>query len=158
MLYVSSTYGLMAAPVALLMIGGEFDLSAGVAVTSSALCCSLFSYEFTANMWVGVLVALVLSLAIGFINGWVVVKTGIPSFLVTLGTFFMLQGLNLALTQTITNGAASPSISDIQGFDSAQHVFSSSFTIGGVDIRTSIVLDLIKNTAELPLPAGRSFA
>ena len=41
-LYVSSTYGLMAAPVALLMIGGEFDLSAGVAVTSSALCASLF--------------------------------------------------------------------------------------------------------------------
>ena len=142
-LYVSSTYGLMAAPVALLMIGGEFDLSAGVAVTSSALCCSLFSYEFTANMWVGVLVALVLSLAIGFINGWVVVKTGIPSFLVTLGTFFMLQGLNLALTQTITNGAASPSISDIQGFDSAQHVFSSSFTIGGVDIRTSIVFWIV---------------
>ena len=108
-------------------------------MTSSALCCSLFSYEFTANMWVGVIVALALSLFIGFINGWVVVKTGIPSFLVTLGTFFMLQGLNLALTQTITNQVASPSISDIQGFDSAQKVFSSSFSIGGVNIRTSIV-------------------
>ena len=44
---------------------------------------------------------------------------------------------------TITNGAASPSISDIQGFDSAQHVFSSSFTIGGVDIRTSIVFWIV---------------
>jgi simple sugar transport system permease protein len=138
-LYVSSTYGLMAAPVALLMIGGEFDLSAGVAVTSSALCCSLFSYEFTTNMWVGVLVALALSLLIGFINGWVVVKTGIPSFLVTLGTFFMLQGLNLALTQTITNQVASPNINDIQGFSSAQKVFSSSFSVAGVNIRTSII-------------------
>src|SRR5438552_18556144 len=88
-LYVSSTYGLMATPVALLMIGGEFDLSAGVAVTSSSLCASLFSYEFTTNAWVGVLVALALSLLIGFINGWIVVKTGIPSFLVTLGPFFM---------------------------------------------------------------------
>jgi simple sugar transport system permease protein len=138
-LYVSSTYGLMVAPVALLMIGGEFDLSAGVAVTSSALCCSLFSYEFTVNVWVGVLVALALSLTIGFINGWLVVKTGIPSFLVTLGMFFMLQGLNLALTQTITNQVASPSISNIQGFASAQHVFASSFSIAGVNIRTSIV-------------------
>ncbi|HEY0718939.1 MAG TPA: ABC transporter permease [Streptosporangiaceae bacterium] len=138
-LYVSSTYGLMAAPVALLMIGGEFDLSAGVAVTSSALCCSLFSYEFTANMWVGVVASLGLSLLIGFINGWVVVKTGIPSFLVTLGTFFMLQGLNLALTQTITNQVASPTISNIQGFDSAQKVFASSFSIGGVNVRTSII-------------------
>ena len=51
----------------------------------------------------------------------------------------MLQGLNLALTQTITNQVASPSISNIQGFGSAQKVFSSSFTIAGVNIRTSIV-------------------
>ena len=138
-LYVSSTYGLMATPVALLMIGGEFDLSAGVAVTSSALCASLFSYEFTTNAWVGVLVALVLSLLIGFANGWIVVKTGIPSFLVTLGTFFMLQGLNIALTQTITNQVSSPDISTLQGFDSARQVFSASWTIGGVTIRTSVV-------------------
>jgi simple sugar transport system permease protein len=137
-LYVTSTYGLMATPVALLMIGGEFDLSAGVAVTSSALCASLFSYEFTTNAWVGVLVALGLSLLLGFINGWIVVKTGIPSFLVTLGTFFMLQGINIALTQTITNQVSSPDISTLDGFSSAQKVFSATWTIGGVDIRTSI--------------------
>ena len=138
-LYVTSTYGLMTAPVALLMIGGEFDLSAGVAVTSSALTASLFCYEFTVNVWIGVLVALALSLTVGFLNGWIVVKTGIPSFLVTLGTFFMLQGLNLALTQTITNQVASPTISNIQGFSSAQKVFASSFTIAGVNIRTTVV-------------------
>ena len=85
------------------------------------------------------LVALALSLTVGFLNGWIVVKTGIPSFLVTLGIFFMLQGLNLALTQTITNQVASPSISDMQGFSSAQKVFASSFSVGGVNIRTSII-------------------
>jgi simple sugar transport system permease protein len=121
------------------MIGGEFDLSAGVAVTSSALCASLFSYEFTTNVWVGVLVALALSLFIGFLNGWIVVKTRIPSFLVTLGTFFMLEGLNIALTQTITNQVASPDISALQGFGSAQKVFSATWTIGGVSIRTSVI-------------------
>src|SRR5580700_6397539 len=142
-LYVTSPYGLMATPVALLMIGGEFDLSAGVAVTSSALCASLFSYEFTTNAWVGVLVALALSLLIGFLNGWIVVKTGIPSFLVTLGTFFVLQGLNIALTQTITNQVASPDISTLQGFSSARVVFSGSFTIGGVNIRTSVIYWLV---------------
>src|SRR6266487_6229747 len=128
-LYVTSTYGLMATPVALLMIGGEFDLSAGVAVTSSALTASLFSYEFTTNAWVGVLVALALSLLIGFLNGWIVVKTGIPSFLVTLGTFFMLQGINIALTQTITNQVSSPDISTPDGFSSAQKVFSATWTV-----------------------------
>jgi simple sugar transport system permease protein len=138
-LYVTSTYGLMATPVALLMIGGEFDLSAGVAVTSASLTASLFSYEFTTNAWVGVLVALGVALLIGFLNGWIVVKTGIPSFLVTLGTFFMLQGLNIALTQTITNQVSSPDISTLQGFNSAREVFSASWTIGGVTIRTSVV-------------------
>jgi simple sugar transport system permease protein len=138
-LYVTSTYGLMATPVALLMIGGEFDLSAGVAVTSASLTASLFSYEFTTNAWVGVLVALGVALFIGFLNGWIVVKTGIPSFLVTLGTFFMLQGLNIALTQTITNQVSSPDISTLQGFNSAREVFSASWTIGGVNIRTSVV-------------------
>ena len=138
-LYVTSTYGLMATPVALLMIGGEFDLSAGVAVTSASLTASLFSYEFTTNVWVGVAVGLAEALLIGFLNGWIVVKTGIPSFLVTLGTFFMLQGLNIALTQTITNQVSSPDISTLAGYSTAQKVFSGSFTIDGVNVRTSVL-------------------
>jgi simple sugar transport system permease protein len=137
-LYVSSTYGLMATPIALLMIGGEFDLSAGVAVTTSALTASLFSFEFTTNVWVGVVVALGVALVVGFINGWIVVNTGIPSFLVTLGTFFMLEGLNLALTRTITNQVASPDISTLQGFNSAKEVFATSFSIGGVSINITV--------------------
>jgi len=138
-LYVSSTYGIPAVAVALLMIGGEFDLSAGVAVTSSALVASMFSYEFTTNMWVGVLISLVVALAIGFINGYLVVKTGIPSFLVTLGTFFMLRGLNLAITKVVTGNVGTNDVSDIQGFDSAKKVFASSFNIGGVSIRITLI-------------------
>src|SRR6266545_2566948 len=111
-LYQSSTYGIPAVAVALLMIGGEFDLSAGVAVTSSALVASMFSYQFTANMWVGVVVSLVVVLGIGFVNGYLVVRTGIPSFLVTLGTFFMLRGLNLAMTKQITGNVATNDVSN----------------------------------------------
>jgi simple sugar transport system permease protein len=138
-LYVSSTNGIMAVAVALLMIGGEFDLSAGVAVTSSALVASMFAYQFSANMWVGVLVALIVALLVGFINGWLVVKTGIPSFLVTLGTFFMLRGLNLGMTKVITGNVATNDVSNIDGFDSAKAVFASTFTIGGVGIRITML-------------------
>jgi simple sugar transport system permease protein len=53
-LYSSSTIGIMAVGVALLMIGGEFDLSAGVAVTSLALTASLFAYQLNVNVWFGV--------------------------------------------------------------------------------------------------------
>jgi simple sugar transport system permease protein len=138
-LYVSSTYGIPAVAVALLMIGGEFDLSAGVAVTSAALVASMFSYQFTVNMWLGVLVSLVVALAIGFINGYLVVKTGIPSFLVTLGTFFMLRGLNLAITKLVTGNVGTNDVSNIDGFSSAEKVFASQFTVRGVEIRITLL-------------------
>jgi len=138
-LYVSSTYGIPAVAVALLMIGGEFDLSAGVAVTSSALVASMVSYQFSASMWVGVVVALVVALAIGFINGYLVVKTGIPSFLVTLGTFFMVRGLNLAVTKLVTGNVGTNDVSDIAGFEAAKKVFASQFTVGGVAIRITLL-------------------
>ena len=138
-LYVSSTYGIPAVAVALLMIGGEFDLSAGVAVTSSSLVAAMLSYELSANMWVGIAAALVAALVIGFINGYLVVKTGIPSFLVTLGTFFMLRGLNLAVTKIITGNVATNDVSDIQGFELGRKVFASTFNIGGVGIRITLL-------------------
>ncbi|MFF4211659.1 ABC transporter permease [Streptomyces sp. NPDC001796] len=138
-LYQSSTIGIMALPVALLMIGGEFDLSAGVAVITSALTASMISFQLTMNVWVGVVVALVVSLAIGAFNGWMMVRTGLPSFLVTLGTFLGLQGINLAVTKLVTGNVATDDISDMDGFNQAKAVFSSSFTIGGVQFKITVL-------------------
>jgi simple sugar transport system permease protein len=138
-LYVSSTIGIMAVGVALLMIGGEFDLSAGVAVTTSALTAGLLSFQYSTNVWVGVLLALVVSLIVGFFNGYLVMRTGIPSFLVTLGSFLMLQGANLAVTKLITGQVASQNISDMDGFGLAQNIFASEFTIGGVSVWITVV-------------------
>ncbi len=137
-LYQSSTIGIMALPVALLMIGGEFDLSAGVAVITSALTASMLAYQLSMNVWVGVVVALAVSLAIGFLNGWMVVKTGLPSFLITLGTFLILQGANLAVTKLVTTNVATDDISDMEGFDQAKKIFASSFDIGGVEVKITI--------------------
>ena len=138
-LYVSSIYGIPAVAVALLMIGGEFDLSAGVAVVSSALVASMTAYELTANVWVGVGLSLVVALAVGAANGYLVTRTGIPSFLVTLGSFFMLGGLNLAGTRLVTGSVATPSISDMDGFAAAQALFASSLDIAGVSVRITVV-------------------
>jgi simple sugar transport system permease protein len=142
-LYVTSTIGIMAVGVALLMIGGEFDLSAGVAVTTSALTASLFSYQFTTNVFVGMAVGLAMALLIGFINGYLVMRTGIPSFLITLGTFLMLQGLNLAVTKLITGQVASQNIADLNGFSVARKIFSSEFTIGSTTVRITVVYWLL---------------
>jgi simple sugar transport system permease protein len=138
-LYASSTIGIMAVPVALLMVGGEFDLSAGVMVTTSALVSSMFSYQMTANVWVGVGVSLLVTLAVGFFNGFVLTRTKLPSFIITLGTFLMLAGLNLGFTKLISGTVATKSISDMEGFDSARAVFASHLTIGSVDLQVTIV-------------------
>ncbi|PIB07645.1 MULTISPECIES: ABC transporter permease [Streptomyces] len=142
-LYQSSTIGIMALPVALLMIGGEFDLSSGVAVITSALTASMLSYQLTMNVWTGVIVALALSLGIGAFNGWMMVKTGLPSFLVTLGTFLILQGVNLAVTKLITGNVATDDISTMDGFDQAKAIFASSFDVGGVQVKITVVWWLV---------------
>ncbi|MFF8946879.1 ABC transporter permease [Streptomyces sp. NPDC014864] len=142
-LYQSSTIGIMALPVALLMIGGEFDLSAGVAVITSALTASMLSYQLTLNVWTGVVVALAVSLGVGAFNGWMLVRTGLPSFLVTLGTFLILQGVNLAVTKTITGNVATDDISTMDGFDQARALFASSFDVGGVQVKITVVWWLV---------------
>jgi len=122
-----------------LMIGGEFDLSAGVAVVTYALTAAMLSYQFNLNMWVGVFLALILSMFIGFINGFLVVRTGIPSFLITLGTFFVLQGVNLGVTKLVTGAVSTQNVSDMEGFDSAKAVFASTFDIFGVTVKITVV-------------------
>ncbi len=139
MLYESSTLGIMAVAVALLMIGGEFDLSAGVAVIASALTASMFAFELTLNVWAGVLVALVFSLAIGAFNGIMLIKTRLPSFLITLGTFLMLQGLNLAITKAVTGNVTSKSIRDMDGFEQAEAFFASDFTVFDTKLRITVL-------------------
>ncbi|MBO3143766.1 ABC transporter permease [Dermatophilus congolensis] len=138
-LYAASTIGVVAVGVAFLMIGGEFDLSTGVAATTSGLSASLGAWYFGLNVWVGVVFALLVSVGVGYLNGWLLTRTGLPSFLVTLGTFFALQGVNLGVTRWVTGSVASPTISDMQGWDSAHAVFASSVQVGPVTVRAIVV-------------------
>ena len=137
--YAASTIGIMAVPVALLMIGGEFDLSAGVLVTTSALVSAMFSYQMTANVWVGVGVSLLVTLAVGAFNGFMLTRTRLPSFIITLGTFLMLTGLNLGFTKLISGTVSTKSIADMEGFPSARKLFASQWTVGGVELKVTIL-------------------
>ncbi len=137
-LYQSSTIGIVAVGVGLLMIGGEFDLSAGVLVTSAGLTNAMLSYQLGLNLWVGALISLVGALAIGFLNGYLVMKTGIASFLITLGTFFTLQGINLGLTKIITGSVSTPNINQMDGYNSLSWIFAHNFQIGSVTITITV--------------------
>jgi simple sugar transport system permease protein len=81
----------------------------------------------------------VLALAIGFFNGFLVTRTGLPSFIITLGTFLMLQGLNLGLTKYFTGTVTASGIAAVPGYDSAKAVFASTFTLVGVPFRIAIL-------------------
>jgi simple sugar transport system permease protein len=124
---VASTVGIVAVPVALLMIAGEFDLSAGVMVGTSGLLCGLLTTEYGLPMWPAILITFAFAAGIGLINGWVVMLTGLPSFIVTLAMFFSLRGINLGVTKVLTDTVRVSGVGDVDGFDSAAKVFASEF-------------------------------
>src|SRR5437879_431053 len=124
----ASQYGIVAVPVALLMIGGEFDLSAGVMIGSSGLLLGYLATHVHMNIWPAMALVLLFGLVIGFINGVTVIKTKLPSFIVTLATFFVLQGVNAAGTLKLTGTTAIENIDSASGYNSAARFFSSNLT------------------------------
>ena len=124
---VAADAGIVAIPVSLLMIGGEFDLSAGVLIGSSGVLCGLLVTHWGLNVWPSIAIVLLFGMTVGFLNGIAVVWTQLPSFIVTLGTFFILQGLNFGLTPQITGTVLVSGIDTGSGYDSARQIFGSSF-------------------------------
>jgi simple sugar transport system permease protein len=124
----AAQFGIVAVPVALLMIGGEFDLSAGAMIGSSGLLLGYLATYQDVNVWPAMGIVLLFGLTVGFLNGIVVVWTKLPSFIVTLATFFVLQGINAALTLNLTGTTAIQDIDGASGFDTARRFFASEFT------------------------------
>jgi simple sugar transport system permease protein len=102
-LEVSAQLGLLASVAALLMIAGEFDLSVGSMIAFSGVVIAIPTMQFGFPLWASILLAFALAVVVGFINGLLVVRTKLPSFIVTLAGLFVLRGLTLALTRLITN-------------------------------------------------------
>ena len=124
-LFTSSQIGIMAVAVSLLMIGGEFDLSAGAMIGTTGLTTGILMSEYGVNVWVAILAALVLAILIGLVNGIVVMRTGLPSFIVTLGTFFVLQGVNLAVTKILIGKVSVSGLQRVDGYVQGQQLFGS---------------------------------
>lgn len=143
----SSTLGIMAVAVALLMIGGEFDLSAGVLTGTSGLIAGMLATQLGLNIWLAMAVSLMFALAVGYFNGWMVVNTRLPSFIVTLASFFILRGANVGVTRLVTQRVLVSNIDQAAGFMQARSFFDLEFNLLGTQFRTStlwwIVIALI---------------
>ena len=108
-LNVAASLGIVAIPIGLLMIAGELDISIGSLIPAGSMTVAIVSGYFDLPIILGIVAALALGAFVGLINGILVVRTAVPSFIVTLGTLFAVAGLLLGLSVLIT-GTTSVSI------------------------------------------------
>jgi simple sugar transport system permease protein len=91
-LNVAASLGIVALPIGLLMIAGELDISIGSMIPAGSMTVAILSGHFHLPILVGISAALAFGAIVGFVNGVLVVRTAVPSFIVTLGTLFAVAG------------------------------------------------------------------
>ena len=101
-LNVAASLGIIAIPIGLLMIAGELDISIGSMVPAGSMTCAIISGHFGLPIALGVGAALALGALVGLINGLLVVRTAVPSVIVTVGTLFAVAGLLLGVAVIVT--------------------------------------------------------
>jgi simple sugar transport system permease protein len=125
-LAAAAPLAVLATAVALLMIGGEFDLSVGSVIGVSGMSIMLLTQHSGMTLLPALLISLVVALAIGLLNGLLVTRTGLPSFIVTLGTLFIIRGLTIAVTRLLTRRTQIGGLADVTGYDAAHLIFGNS--------------------------------
>ena len=99
----ASTVGIIAIPIGFLMIAGELDISVGAMVPASKIILSIATGFYGLDIWLGILITFALAGLVGWINGMLVVRTNVPSLIVTLATLFSVAGLTLFLSLYLTD-------------------------------------------------------
>ncbi len=94
---MASELGIVAAGVTLLMIAQEFDLSVGSIFALSPMISAILYTNYGLPVTVATLIGLLMALVLGFLNGLITTKTGIPSFITTLGTMMIYRALVLVV-------------------------------------------------------------
>jgi ribose/xylose/arabinose/galactoside ABC-type transport system permease subunit len=127
---VAAITGIMAVAVSLLMIGGEFDLSSGSMIGATGMLVIMLSKEVGdlggagLNLTLAVPITFAFAMMIGWFNGTIVDKTRLPSFIVTLGTFFVLIGAKLSFAKIFAGQVVVEGLNEADGFGFWQNVFA----------------------------------
>jgi simple sugar transport system permease protein len=136
---IAAILGIGAVAVALLLIAGHFDLSVGAVGVGSALVTALLIREAGWATWPALLVSLACALAVGLVNGLLVVSTGMPSFLATLGTFLVVEGATAAGAHLVSGHGSIGGLGSAPGWGSADAVFDSTIRLGDGTFRVSLL-------------------
>jgi simple sugar transport system permease protein len=120
----ASLLGILAIAAALLMIGGDFDLSIGSMVAFTGLIFGTALMNFGMPLWVSILFTLVCAAGAGMLNGQIVIRTRLMSFIVTLAFLFILRGLTLVGLKWSTGGSTQlRGIGEVVGDGILTHLF-----------------------------------
>lgn len=138
-LEVSAQIGILAVAVALLMIGGEFDLSVGSIIGGVGVTIAILASEAGFSLPVAAIIALILALLIGFFNGYMVVTTKLPSFIITLGSLFIVRGATIGFTRLITGRTQIGGLANLPGYEPLRVIFASDISIAGANFSIAIV-------------------
>jgi simple sugar transport system permease protein len=103
----SAELGIMALAIGMLMIAGEFDLSIGSVIGATSIILAIGTNHYAINPWIMLAAVFALGALIGLINGLIVVRTGLPSFIVTLATNYGIVGAALGFSRLLTNTTSS---------------------------------------------------
>jgi simple sugar transport system permease protein len=127
-LNVAASLGIIAIPVGLLMIAGELDISVGAMVPAGAMMTAVIGGHFGLPIWLGVAATLAFGVLVGLINGMMVVRTAVPSLIITLGSLFAVQGILLGLTVLVTKSTNVALATE----GAAKSMFGDFVTLGGL--------------------------
>ncbi len=119
---VAAYLGIIAVGACVLMIAGEFDLSIGSMIGFAGMMVAVPAMFLGWPVWASILFAFVGCMALGWLNGYLVVRTRLPSFIVTLAFMFILRGLTLVLSTYFSNSTIVSGVGDRLGSDPVAHV------------------------------------
>lgn len=127
---VSAQFMIIAVGACLLMIAGEFDLSVGSMIGFAGMMIAIFSVTLGWPVWMAIIVTFVLCTALGALNGFIVIRTGLPSFIVTLAFLFILRGFTIYFPQTIERKTIIGGIKDVAEGDWLAALFGGKILTG----------------------------
>jgi ribose/xylose/arabinose/galactoside ABC-type transport system permease subunit len=151
----STSLGIMSVAVAMLMVGGEFDLSSGAMTGATGMLVVLLAKdvgEFGGAglpLSIAIPITLAFAVGIGWMNGTLVERTRLPSFIVTLGTFFALIGAKLGFAKLFTDKVIVEGLDNAPDFEFWNNIFGATWVrndhvwdsfLGGRDVVYGVLL------------------
>ncbi|MEX1124126.1 MAG: ABC transporter permease [Acidimicrobiia bacterium] len=96
---VAASVAIISAAITMLMLSGEFDLSAAAVYAMGPILFALFLTDFDMAPPVALPIALSICSAVGLANGLITTRFGIPSLITTLGASFAIVGTNIFISE-----------------------------------------------------------